>query len=114
MLHTVFSNSYEVLREALLINVHSDNEGRQNPVSLFKATEVVVPSEAVADALRRFMADRDGICAGVAFKSIGSWFIKFGRPLIGMGEAGSELEFLIWRILTTLNLPRGLTGSRFT
>ena len=101
MLHTVFSNSYEVLREALLINVRSDNEGRQNPVSLFKATEVVVPSEAVADALRRFMADRYGICAGVAFKSIGSWFIKFGRPLIGMGEAGSELEFLIWRILTT-------------
>lgn len=100
MLHTVFSNSYEVLREALLINVHSDSAGKTDAVSLFKPTEVVVPTEAVADALRRFFADRDGICAGVAFKSIGSWFIKFGRPLIGMGEAGSELEFLIWRILT--------------
>ena len=99
MLHTVFSNSYEVLREALYINVSADNCHRTSPEALFKDTEVVVPSQAVGDALRRFFADRDGICAGVAMKSIGQWFIKFGRPLIGMGEAGSELEFLLWKTL---------------
>ncbi len=99
MLHTVFSNSYEVLREALYINVSADNRHRTSPEALFKDTEVVVPSQAVGDALRRFFADRDGICAGVAMKSIGQWFIKFGRPLIGMGEAGSELEFLLWKTM---------------
>ena len=99
MLHTVFSNSYEVLREALYINVKGDNERRTTPEALFKDTEVVVPSQAAGDALRRFFADRDGICAGIAMKSIGQWFIKFGRPLIGMGEAGSELEFLLWKTM---------------
>ncbi len=99
MLHTVFSNSYEVLREALYINVKGDNKRRTTPEALFKDTEVVVPSQAAGDALRRFFADRDGICAGIAMKSIGQWFIKFGRPLIGMGEAGSELEFLLWKTM---------------
>lgn len=48
--------------------------------------------------LRRFFADRTGVCAGLSFKTLGQWFIKFGRPLIGLGEAGTELEFLIWDI----------------
>ena len=99
MLHTVFSNSYEVLREALHINLSVDNRKRTEGASIFRQTEVVVPSEAMADALRRHFADRDGICAGIAFKSIGQWFIKYGRPLIGMGEAGSELEFLLWQTM---------------
>lgn len=71
MLHTVFSNSYEVLREALYINVKGDSARRTTPETLFKDAEVVVPSQAAGDALRRFFADRDGICAGIAMKSIG-------------------------------------------
>lgn len=96
MLYTVFSNSFEVLRESLAVNLAADN--KKDTGFVFKDTTVVVPSQAAGDMLRRFFADRTGVCAGLSFKTLGQWFIKFGRPLIGLGEAGTELEFLIWDI----------------
>ena len=93
MLYTVFSNSFEVLRESLAVNFAADN--KKDTGFVFKDTTVVVRSPAAGAMLRRFFADRTGVCAGLSFKTLGQWFIKFGRPLIGLGEAGTELENLI-------------------
>ena len=98
MLHAIESNSFEVLRETFLINLKADRkQGRDCPENWFTTTDVVVPEEAISDVLKGYMADQDGICAGLNFQTMVQWLIRHGAPLIGKGEAGIELEFLIWQ-----------------
>ena len=65
MLYTVFSNSFEVLRESLAVNLAADN--KKDTGFVFKDTTVVVPSQAAGDMLRRFFAERTGVCGGRCF-----------------------------------------------
>lgn len=97
MIYIVESNSFEVLRETFIINLKEDRKhGRGGPENWFATTDIVVPTVAVSDALKGYVAEQEGICAGLNFQTMEQWLVRHGSPLIGKGDAGIELEFLIW------------------
>ena len=79
MIHTVYSNSYEVLRVCLMNNIEAlgVSTGGSGGASLFERAfekvPVITPNNAVEEDLRRAVADRDGICAGIDFMTLSSW-----------------------------------------
>lgn len=96
MIHTVYSNVYEVLRAVLLHNLEAENEAAFN--GLFMRRPVLVPSIAVGDDLRRSIARETGVCAGYDFMPFSSWMGFFSRePLANIG--GNEADWMIHRIL---------------
>lgn len=114
MIHTIYSNSYEVLRAVLLSNmtelrfrgcpgdVGVDELAASNPAALmaraFERIPVIVPSAAVADDLRRAIAQKESVCAAVDFMQLSHWMGFFSKePLANV--VGSEAEWLIWCIL---------------
>lgn len=79
MLYTVFSNSSEVLRESLAVNLAADN--KKDTGFVFNDTTVVVPSQAAGDMLRRFFADRTGrVLRGFPLKRSASGLLSSADP----------------------------------
>lgn len=114
MIHTIYSNSYEVLRAVLLSNmaelrfrgcpgdVGVDELAASNPAALmaraFERMPVIVPSAAVAEDLKRAIAQKESVCAAVDFMQLSHWMGFFSKePLANV--VGSEAEWLIWCIL---------------
>lgn len=107
MIHTVYSNSYEVLRAVLLHNIealgvegHIDDQ--TSPEVLFaKAFEkvpVIVPNRAVGHDLTKAIAARDGVCAGMDFMLLSAWMGFFSKePMANV--LGNEADWMIWQIL---------------
>lgn len=101
MIHTVYSNSYEVLRtvflhnlEALHTDVHADDMFR----TAFTKIPVIIPSKAIQDDLRLAIAQKDAICAGWEFMPLSRWMGFFSKePLTNV--VGNEAEWMIRRIL---------------
>ncbi len=66
MLHIVYSNRYEVLRQCLIENLRLDySNATIDPV--FSPLQVIVPSDAVSDDLMRTFVnhpDAKGVCMG--------------------------------------------------
>lgn len=97
MIHTVYSNAYEVLRLILLHNLDAMKEEGKG-LGLFDHVPILVPTGAVATDLSRAIAKRHGICAGWEFVNPGEWMGFFAKaPLANV--VGNEAEWMIWRIL---------------
>lgn len=114
MIHTIYSNSYEVLRAVLLSNmaelrfkgcpgdVGADELAETNPSALmsraFERIPVIVPSAAVAEDLKRAIAEKESVCAAVDFMHLSHWMGFFSKePLANV--VGNEAEWIIWRLL---------------
>ena len=101
MIHTVYSNKYEVLREVLIHNINNLNVGREKAdvfASAFETVPVITPSNAVRDDLQRSIAKRAGVCAGLDFMTLSKWMGFFSKePLANV--IGSEAEWMIWGLL---------------
>ncbi len=96
MIHTVYSNTYEVLRLVLLNNLDALNP--DPAAGVFASTPVLVPSNAVAGDLSREIAREKGIFAGWDFMTPSAWMGFFAKaPLANV--VGNEAEWMIWRIL---------------
>lgn len=104
MIHTVYSNSYEVLRVCLMNNIEAlgVSAGGSGGASLFERAfekvPVITPNNAVEEDLRRAVADRDGICAGIDFMKLSSWMGFFSKePMANI--VGNEADWMIWDLL---------------
>lgn len=106
MIHTIYSNSYEVLRAVLLSNVTAlgfdepDGTAPETAVfeRAFEKVPVIIPSRAVEEDLRQAIARRDGVCAGMDFMPLSAWMGFFSKePLANV--VGNEADWMIWRIL---------------
>ena len=107
MIHTVYSNSYEVLRAVLLHNIEA--LGVEGPVAgdlpeadlfarTFEKVPVIIPNRAVETDVRQAIADRDGVCAGMDFMLLSAWMGFFSKePMANI--VGNEADWMIWRTL---------------
>lgn len=78
MIHTVYSNSYEVLRAVLLHNIEALAVGpAKNPSTLFERAfervPIITPSVGVALDVQRAVARKDAVCAGLDFMTLSTW-----------------------------------------
>lgn len=104
MIHTVYSNSYEVLRAVLLSNIEALGVSSAGGGAAglferaFEKVPVITPSNAVEEDLRRAVADRDGICAGLDFMKLSAWMGFFSKePMANI--VGNEADWMIWDLL---------------
>lgn len=106
MIHTIYSNSYEVLRAVLLSNI---DRLRLRPeaeelspdecfAGVFDRVPVIIPSKAVEVDLSRAIAHQERICAGMQFMFLSQWLGFFSKdPLANV--VGNEADWMIWQIL---------------
>lgn len=103
MIHTVYSNSYEVLKAVLMHNIENlrfvdSAVSDENLLSrAFERVPVVIPSVAVEKDLKRSIARRDGICAGIDCMTLGAWMNHFSRDVTNL--IGPEAVWMIWQAL---------------
>jgi hypothetical protein len=58
MIHTIYSNYYEILQEFLLQNIGHERK------DVFATHRIIIPSMAVRDRMHAEIARRQGVCAG--------------------------------------------------
>ncbi len=93
MLSLVFSNRYEVLRDALL-----DRLGEERP-GPFGRREVIVPSTALARSVELAVAAREGVAANLDFSFLGLWLWSRMARVVAVGaESPFAPPVLVWRI----------------
>ncbi len=109
MIHTVYSNSYEVLRAVLLSNIEHLGFGGQAAqrdasdfdalcAKVFERVPVIIPSRAVQTDLERAIAKQNAVCAAMDFMYLSQWMGFFSKePLANV--VGNEADWMIWRIL---------------
>lgn len=106
MIHTIYSNSYEVLRAVLMSNIDRlrlrPEAGELSAEALFRGVfdrvPVIIPSKAVETDLRRAIAKQERICAGMEFMFLSQWLGFLSKePLANL--VGDEGDWMIWRIL---------------
>ncbi len=107
MIHTVYSNAFEVLQTVLLHNLETLRLTETPPERsggdvFFRRTlehvPVLVPHRAAGRVLTRAIARRAGVCAGVDFMGASQWMNFFSyEPLANV--VGNEADWMIWSIL---------------
>ena len=100
MLHIIYSNRYEALKQCLVANLNRERQLNEDPV--FSPLRVIVPGDVVTDDLMRTIADHPdskGICTGIQMLQISRWMEPYGSLWLGNSDLGIELEWVIWRIL---------------
>ena len=105
MIHTIYSNSYEVLRAVLLSNIERLGFASEEadafeaaPASfkalcekVFERVPVIVPSQAVETDLRRAIAEKSRVCAAMDFMYLSAWMGFFSKePLANV--VGNEAD----------------------
>ena len=96
MLHTIYSNYFEVLQACLIENLKADAAAGTD---VFQPQTIIIPSLAVADKLRQEIARRSGVCCGCDFKFIGSWFEDATSVESANEHTSQSLVWPVWRIL---------------
>lgn len=107
MIHTIYSNSYEVLRTVLLHNIEHLRfvDAAGEPLgfdalvaSAFERVPVIIPSLAVETDLKRSIADKASVCAAMDFMHLSQWMGLYSKePLANV--VGNEAEWMIWSLL---------------
>lgn len=106
MIHTLYSNSYEVLRTVLLSNIEALRlrpeaaglDGDELFAGVFDRVPVIIPSRAVETDLARAIARQESVCASMKFMFLSEWLGFFSHePLANV--IGSEARWMIWRLL---------------
>lgn len=102
MIHTYYSNAFEVLREILRTNLEWDARARQaegGSTAIFTEDRVLVPSMAVKDRLMQSFAEAHGICAGVRFFTTNEFFDELKWYPAALRLSGRVLDWVVWRWL---------------
>ena len=103
MIHTLYSNSYEVLRTVLLHNIEAlrlvPEADEMDAAALFSGVfdrvPVIIPSKAVETDLQRALAHHEGVCAAMDFMFLSQWLGFFSKePLANV--VGNEADWMIW------------------
>lgn len=95
MLHTVYSNSYEILRAYLMHSI-----GANNSQSALKPIRIISGSRLINNELMLSIAKEKGICAGIDFWTINNWF----RNYLGYGlSEGGQSQAFIWQLWELLD-----------
>ena len=89
MIHTIYSNSYEVLRAVLLNNIDAlrlrpEAESLRADecfAGVFDRVPVIIPSKAVETDLVRAIAKQESVCASMRFMFLSEWL-----PCCGTGK----------------------------
>lgn len=106
MIHTLYSNSYEVLRAVLLNNIErlrfrpeaSELGADALFEGVFDRVPVIIPSKAVETDLTRAIAREEQICASMQFMFLSQWLGFFSKePLANV--VGNEADWMVWEIL---------------
>lgn len=106
MIHTLYSNSYEVLRAVLLSNIErlrfrpeaSELGADALFEGVFDRVPVIIPSKAVETDLTRAIAREEQICASMQFMFLSQWLGFFSKePLANV--VGNEADWMVWEIL---------------
>lgn len=103
MLHTYYSNAYEVLRAVLGAHLQEDARERRETSgalpALFAKDRVLIPSVAVREDLQRSFADAFGICAGIDFLQTSDYFEGLHWYPTARHMSGHVLDWVVWRWL---------------
>ena len=83
MIHTIYSNSYEVLRAVLLNNIDAlrlrpEAESLRADecfAGVFDRVPVIIPSKAVETDLVRAIAKQESVCASMRFMFLSDWVL---------------------------------------
>ena len=83
MIHTIYSNSYEVLRAVLLNNIDAlrlrpEAESLRADecfAGVFDRVPVIIPSKAVETDLVRAIAKQESVCASMRFMFLSEWLL---------------------------------------
>lgn len=106
MIHTLYSNSYEVLRAVLLSNIEAlrlrpeASELSEGALfrGVFDSVPVIIPSRAAQTDLARAIAEKERICASIRFMHLSEWLGFFSQePLANV--IGNEARWMIWELL---------------
>lgn len=103
MIHTYYSNAFEVLWEILRTNLEWDAKERRKAgglAPLFDEDRILIPSRAVAARLARLLAESEGICAGVKFISSNEFFESLKWYPAANSLSGRVLDWVVWRWLS--------------
>jgi exodeoxyribonuclease V gamma subunit len=94
MLHILYSNRWETLRDEALIRM------AETPHPVFEADQFIVPSAAMRRALTLSIAEHQGICANVEFSFLARWLWRQIARLVPGVSAESPFAppVLAWRI----------------
>lgn len=95
MLHTAYSNLYEVLEAFLILNIRSESAERSN---LFEEIEVIVPTQASKELLKNKLADEFGICAGMKLTEFSYW-----EPVRLWNKSTQRSQSLVWHIYSIIS-----------
>lgn len=102
MIHTYYSNAFEVLWEILRTNLEWDAKERREAGGLeplFAEDRILIPSRAVAARLTQLLAESEGICAGVKFISSNEFFESLKWYPAANSLSGRVLDWVVWRWL---------------
>ena len=94
MLHTVYSNSYEILRTYLIHTLGT--EATHEP---FEPIRVVSGSRIINNELMLSIANEQNICAGIDFWTMDNWFHNYVGFGLGAGGQSQEFIWLLWQLL---------------
>lgn len=99
MIQTIYSNSFEVLQTAFLTYVEYDlnDKYKCDDSSIFEPIKVISPSEAISDQLKRSLADKLSICAGIDFSIVQRWLGRYTTKTLY--QTVSSLDWLVWEVL---------------
>lgn len=95
MLHTVYSNSYEILRTYLMHSI-----GAKTTQSTLEPIRIISGSRLINNELMLSIAKEQGICAGIDFWTMNNWFRNYLG--FGLSEGGQSQKF-IWLLWTLLD-----------
>lgn len=101
MIETVYSNSYDFLERYLIERVieQKRNARQEGLEAALAPAEIIVPGQAVQDALMRGFADRLGIASALHMQYIGQWLESATGAMVGNSARGRELEWIVWALL---------------
>lgn len=95
MLHTAYSNLYEVLEAFLLLNLKDESRARTN---IFEEIEVIVPTQTSKELLKNKIADEFGVCAGMKMTEFSYW-----EPVRLWNRSTQRSQSLVWHIYSIIS-----------
>ena len=99
-LHIAYSNSYDVLKAQLTVNLRTDSKSGTN--LLFSPIQIVVPSREIENDIARRLCRADGICIGLSFSNLAGWLKPYGSFWHTSSIDNFTLPWSLYPILTRI------------
>ena len=99
-LHIAYSNSYDVLKAQLTVNLTTDSQSGTD--LLFSPIQIVVPSREIENDIARSLCQTDGICIGFSFSNLAGWLKPYGSFWHTSSIDNFTLPWSLYPILTRI------------